>query len=141
MSESVLPDNTHEALATVIAAHIDHVTRRCAMPTSSDERDEMEALGLLIDPNALELHAYPWPMDAAQRVWDAGYRRHPAGITEDMVLRALYAYTGCGEEEASHFNPEVWAGMLNDMRAALEAAETVRHANKHDTPGIHTETP
>jgi hypothetical protein len=47
-----------------------------------------------------------------------------------MVLQALYAYTGCDEGEASRYNPEVWAWMLNDMRAALEAAETVRHANE-----------
>ena len=37
-------------------------------------KEEREHLALAIDPNALELYAYPFPLNAADRVWAAGYR-------------------------------------------------------------------
>lgn len=32
------------------------------------DREIREKLALLIDPNACELYAYPWPLNAADRV-------------------------------------------------------------------------
>lgn len=46
-------------------------------------RDE---LALLIDPNALELEAYPWPLDAADRVLNSDWLRK---LKADTLREAL----------------------------------------------------
>lgn len=33
-----------------------------------NDKEIRETLALLIDPNALELYSYPWPLDAADRI-------------------------------------------------------------------------
>lgn len=51
-------------------------------------RDE---LALLIDPNALELEAYPWPRNAADRVLNSDWlRKVKADAWEEAVISVQY---------------------------------------------------
>lgn len=50
---------------------------------------ERVELAHLIDPNALEVHAYPWPLDAADRVIAGGFHR-TAAPAMDALTRAVH---------------------------------------------------
>jgi len=101
MSESVLPDNTHEALAKVIA-------------------------------------------DALEWDWPAVPEEHIPSALECVADAASAVLAWLVAEGWSKTEPKWEYGArhsLDTARAMLEAAETVRHANECDTPGIHTESP
>lgn len=57
----------------------------------SDLHDtERVRLGLLIDPNALEIDAYPWPLDAADRVMAGGFRDSARALEEIEYWKSLF---------------------------------------------------
>jgi len=80
------PERHRRALKVALAVFEKALGEATVIPTD----DEREELALLIDPNALELHAYPFPLDAADRVLAAGFRRTEVqGEPSDAQVEAI----------------------------------------------------
>jgi hypothetical protein len=103
------------------AVHSDYA----ASPVVPD--DQRVELALLIDPNALEVDAYPFPLDAADRVLTAGWRpQRPATPQEIDAGAAVLAsafipgipWERCGAYER--------AELRSRARAFLDAVAAAR---------------
>jgi hypothetical protein len=89
--------------------------------------DQRVKLALLIDPNALEVDAYPFPLDAADRVLSAGWRpQRPATPQEVDAGAAVLASAFIPGIPWEHCGPHERAELRTRARAFLEAVEAAR---------------
>lgn len=99
--------------------------------------EEETALAQLLWEEA-RAHGEPWSAMQSDAVASCliqhGYRRHPAGITDEAVHAAAVAIDPSAWEPGPFYHSMMSSAgrdlSLVQARAALEAAETVRHANE-----------